>query len=435
MSRTTSSAQRRRGSSTHRPRTRDVLTAPGARVLLSISIVARLPLAMRSILLLVYAQQLTGSFATAGAVAAAYTVGRGIGGPLLGQLVDRRGQTVVLVGSAIGSALLLISIALLPPSAPLVLFVGVAAAIGLVTPPLNGCVRALLPKVVSDVEALPAAYAFESSAMELTFIFGPPLAFGLAALFSTGTALAFSAVILLAGTVAFALQPASRLWQPAGDRPQRRGGALRSPALCTLVLALLAVGAVFGAAEVGVTAAAKALGSTNTAGPLLALWGIGALIGGAVATRLGGGARSAGGLALILAVLALGHAMLSITTGSLLTMAVVLVFAGAAISPAYATIYAFVDRVTPAGTVTEAFSWLSTAVAVGTSAGTALAGSLAQHTGPASAFALAGAAGGLAVLITILRIRTLASSADGPVNGPRAGAGINEAQLAEACPS
>jgi MFS family permease len=386
---------------------RGAFAAPGALVLVSISIVARLPVPMRSLLLLVHAQQLTGSFAVAGVVTAAYTVGRGAGGPLLGQLVDRRGQSAVLVGSAIASALLMVSIALLPAGAPVALLVAVAAAMGLVTPPLNGCARALLPELVDDAEALPAAYAFESSALELTFIFGPPLALGLAAISSTGAALAISGIILLAGTVAFAAMPASRLWQPASQRPRQRGGALRSPAICTLVLALLAVGAVFGAAEVGVTAAAKALGSTSTAGPLLALWGVGSLIGGVVATRLGGGARSAGGLALILGTLALGHAALAVTAGSLLAMGAVLVLAGAAISPAYATIYAFVDRVTPSGTVTEAFSWLATAVCVGTSAGTAIAGSLAQHSGPASAFAFAGGAGALAVLITVLRARTL----------------------------
>jgi len=77
-----------------------IASSPGARRLFLLSLVARLPTAMLSIGLLVHARHLTGSFAAAGLVTGAYGVALGVGGPLLGQLVDRRGQTAVLVGSA-----------------------------------------------------------------------------------------------------------------------------------------------------------------------------------------------------------------------------------------------------------------------------------------------------------------------------------------------
>jgi MFS family permease len=80
---------------------------PGALALLAISIVARLPQAMFSIALLVHAHRLTGSFAVAGVVSGAYVIATGIGAPLLGRLVDRCGQTVVLLCTALASALLL----------------------------------------------------------------------------------------------------------------------------------------------------------------------------------------------------------------------------------------------------------------------------------------------------------------------------------------
>ena len=62
----------------------------GARWLFAVSILARLPLAMLSIALLVHAEHLTGSFAAAGAVAGIYAAALGVGGPLLGTLADRR---------------------------------------------------------------------------------------------------------------------------------------------------------------------------------------------------------------------------------------------------------------------------------------------------------------------------------------------------------
>jgi MFS family permease len=86
----------------------------------------------------------------------------------------------------------------------------------------------------------------------------------------------------------------------------------------------------------------------------------------------------------------------------------VLLVAGAAIAPTEATIYAMVDDAAPAGTITEAFAWLATAMAVGSAIGAASAGLLADRAGPTAAFALGAGAGALAVLATMLRSRTLA---------------------------
>src|SRR4029450_885822 len=88
-------------------------TSTAARVIGS-SVVARMPLAMLGIALLIHARDLTGSFATAGVVAGAPAAAPGIGGPLLGRLVDRVGQLPVLVPSALLSAAALAAAALLP---------------------------------------------------------------------------------------------------------------------------------------------------------------------------------------------------------------------------------------------------------------------------------------------------------------------------------
>jgi MFS family permease len=394
---------------TRSEKTTSVLSAPGAKALLGSSILARLPLAMFSIALLVHAQRLTGSFAVAGMVSGAYAIAGAISAPLLGRIVDGLGQTGVLVAGATLTALALVTIGLLPSSTPPFLLVGLAGVSGLVTPPLAASVRTLLPAIVSDPDELPALFALESTVLELTFVFGPPLALGLGALWSTGAALAVSGIVMLASTLAFAAQPASRRWRPDPTARRPRGGALRSPAMRTLVLILVGTGAVFGATDVGVTAAAKALGSTAAAGPVLGLWGAGSLLGGMAATRLGGGARRASGLTVLLAALAVGHGALLFTTGSVLALGAVIVLAGATIAPTVASIYAMVDRAAPAGTHTEAFSWLVTASSSGAAAGAAVAGALAQAAGAPAAFAFAFAAGGLAVLIGMCGSNTLDS--------------------------
>jgi predicted MFS family arabinose efflux permease len=345
--------------------------------MLTLSIVARLPLAMFSVGLLVHAQRLTGSFAAAGLVTAAYALAVGAGGPLLGRAVDRRGQTAVLLGSAAVAALLLAVIALLPRGVSVPWLAALAAGIGAATPPIGACVRSLLRD--------PRAFAIEASAVELAWVCGPPLALGAGALFSTGAALAGAGCVLLAGTVAFAAHPASRAWRPGGERAS--GGALRSGAVRTLVLVMGAVGAVFGATELGVTAAAG-----SSAGPLLGVWGAGSLLGGVWLARRGGVVA----LTPLLAALAAGHAGLALVASAPVALAAVLLLAGAAIAPTYATVYRLVEGAAPAGTVTEAFAWLATAVSVGAALGAAAAGPLADAFGPVAVFALAGAAALLA---------------------------------------
>jgi hypothetical protein len=88
-----------------------------------------------------------------------------------------------------------------------------------------------------------------------------------------------------------------------------------------------------------------------------------------------------------------------------LVLAALLLVAGATIAPTYATVFGLVDGAAPAGTVTEAFAWLNTAVAVGASVGAASAGAMADAAGPATVFVLAGVAGAAAALTATLRTR------------------------------
>jgi MFS family permease len=383
-----------------------ISSLPGAHRLLVASIAARLPLAMLGIGLLVHARQLTGSFASAGVVTGAYAIALGVGGPMLGQLVDRRGQTAVLLGSASIACALLVAIGLLPARAPLAVLVALAAGIGLATPPVGACLRAQLPTLMTTPSAIRSAYAREASLVELTYIVGPPLALCIGARWSSGAALGVAGLLLLAATAAVATQPASRRWQPASTRQAASAGSLRPPAMRTLVIVLLAVGMLLGADEVAVIAAAKTLHSTVGAAPLFALWGAGSFLGGLLFTRLGG-ARTAAGLALLLGALTVGHLALIPADGNVLALGAVLLVAGAAIAPTEATLYGMVDNAAPDGTITEAFAWLATAMAVGNAAGAAGAGIAADRAGPAAAFALAGGAGALALLASMLRSRSV----------------------------
>ncbi len=385
-------------------------SCPAARRLFAISVVARLPLEMLGIGLMVHTQRLTGSFADAGLVTGVYAIAVGIGGPLLGQLVDRGGQTGVLLASAGAAAALLGAAAILPAHVSVAVLLALAAGIGLATPPVGACLRTQLPALLADPAALTGAYALETSVVELCWVCGPPLVLGLGALWSTGGALAACGLTLLVATAAFAAQPASRARRPQPSVRGRRGGALATPAMRILTVVLLGVGLLLGADEVVVTATARTIeNSTAAAAPLLALWGAGSFAGGLVLARLGG-ARTSSALALLLFALTVGQLCMIPAAGAIAVLGAVLFLAGGAIAPTEATVYAMVEDAAPAGTITEAFAWLATAMAVGGAGGAAAAGVVVETAGTTAAFALAGVAGAVATLIAITRSRSLARS-------------------------
>ncbi len=68
-------------------------TAPGAARPVLASLLARLPIAMGSIAILIYVQRSTGSYASAGLVSAGTLLGVATGSVAQGRLIDRLGPT------------------------------------------------------------------------------------------------------------------------------------------------------------------------------------------------------------------------------------------------------------------------------------------------------------------------------------------------------
>lgn len=365
------------------------------RRLFTLSVAARLPHGMFSIAVLVHASHVTDSFAIAGVCTAILAISQAVGGPLAGRLVDRHGQTLPLLVSAVGCSLGLVALAALDGDAPTGWFLGGSALSGLCAPPVGACLRALVPDLVPTAAAQRRVYAMDAAATEITWVAGPVITFALAGWAGTSSALVGAATLLALSVAGFTACRASRRWRPVPADTGRRG-ALGSVNLRVLIAVLIGVGILFGATEIGVTALTEALGAPQAAGPLLGLWGLGSLCGGVVVARYGGGAKTGRGLAVLLAVLAIGHAALATATSHWVFLGVLIAAAGSMIAPILATAYGMIDQIVPTGTRTEAFAWLATATAVGTAIGAALAGALVETSGPAAGFLLAGLAAAFA---------------------------------------
>src|SRR4051812_6468667 len=282
---------------------RDVLRAPGFGWLFGASMLGRVPVFGTGLVLVLRTRELTGSFAAGGLVAGLSAAAVCVGSPVLGRLVDRRGQAPVLGASVALSATGLLILGLLPDGASVAAAAGCALMTGLGFPPLGACLRAALPVLLPDRERRHAAFALESAFTEVTYVIAPLLVAVSVALGGPATAAFVTAALGPLGVAAFVAHPAVRGWQPAHDGERPPGGALRGPGVRSVVLIFALVGTAFGAVEVAVPASADA----GMAGVLLALWGAGSLTGGLIAARAAAPADGARRLRRLLVALAGGH--------------------------------------------------------------------------------------------------------------------------------
>ncbi len=107
----------------------EVLRVPHVAPLIAATLIARFPIGINGLALILYLRHATGSFAVAGVVAGGLAAGGGIGAPVQGRLVDSFGQRRVLVPLAFVHATALGSVvAFAELGAPTVVLVACSAA-------------------------------------------------------------------------------------------------------------------------------------------------------------------------------------------------------------------------------------------------------------------------------------------------------------------
>ncbi|MEA2421899.1 MAG: hypothetical protein QOF55_998 [Thermoleophilaceae bacterium] len=387
---------------------RRLLRTPQLIPLIALSLVARLPLGILSLAFVLFLREQTGSFATAGAVAAAFALCGGLFAPLQGRLVDRLGQTRVLVPLVLvhsGSLVAVIGLGL--AHAPPALTAVFAALAGAANPPVSACSRPLLIELLEhDGDLLRAGYALDSISIEAVFIAGPLITGLVAGVFAPAVAIGVGAALGLGGTLGFVAMPLSRAWR---GQATTSGivGALASPGMRTLLLTTLPIGICFGTLEVALPAFGAEHGAARVGGYLFAGLSVGSVVGGlaygAAAGRLGPVER-----AYLLLVAALPVCLLVLLLPDSVALMFVLVpFAGCVIAPLTAAENQILSAVAPPGAATEAFTWLIMSTVVGVAAGNAVAGALAQAVGWQESLLVACAIAALGAAASFSRRATL----------------------------
>ncbi|MGW1066026.1 MFS transporter [Streptomyces aureus] len=382
----------------------EILRARHATRLLVGTLVGRLPNATAAIAVVLFVRAGGGTYSLAGALAAVYGVANAVGQPVLGRLVDLYGQPRVQLPAAVVSALGMVVFALAGTD-PVALACAAMAVAGLFTPPLEGGLRALWPSVLREEEQVHTAYAMDAVAQEVMFTVGPLLVTLCVSLWSAQAALLILAVIGVLGALSVVVSEPSRAWRSA-PREAHWLGALRSPGLLALLGAFLFIGIALGSITVAAVSYADVHGGDAVYGWMMAGIGLGALLGGVVygARRWGGAPERR--LRVLVALLAVCYLPLMLVPGPV-AMTALATLAGVFLAPSIACAFVLVDRHAPAGTVTEAFSWLVTTFTVGASVGTGLAGPVVEWGGAAWGFAVPGVAGAAALVVLLATGRVL----------------------------
>ncbi|MEU2394849.1 MFS transporter [Streptomyces sp. NPDC007369] len=383
-----------------------LLRTPGALGFVLPGFAARLPFGMLTISILLLVQHTTGSYGSAGIVSAVTGISMALSAPVMGKFTDRRGQSAVLVPVVLAHAAAvaaLVALALL--DAPLWALALAAVPTGASVPQVGPMVRARWTARLEGSPLLPTAAAFESVTDEFTFVVGPVLATALCTGVHPAAGLTAEAVLTLVGGLVFA---ARRATQPkvhaAAAAGEKHASALSYAGLRVLIAAFLGIGAVFGGMQVSLAAFSNEIGNPGANGALYGVFAAGNMIAGiacgAIAWKIGPRRR-----------LLLGYTGLTVAASVLWTAhsAVLLgalgLLVGLCIAPALITGYTMVESLVPAHTRTEAFTWLTGAVAFGQAVAVIAAGRLTDAHGSSYGF-LVPMAGTVLALATLLALRS-----------------------------
>lgn len=381
---------------------RDVLSLRGAWAFSLSGLVARLPISMVSLGIVLLVSTRTGSYALAGGVSASFLIANAVFAVPQGRLVDRLGQARVLpVAAAVFGIALSLMMWSVESRWAVPLPHALAAVSGAAMPQIGSSVRARWSILVADKRQLHTAFSFEAVVDEAVFIVGPTLVTLLATAVHPLAGLTTAVAAGVLGTVVLAAQ---RRTEPPVMPKVANGRAAESMPwglLAPLVLASFAIGALFGGSEVATVAFAEEVGHKSAAGPLLALWALGSLLSGLITGAVTWHSSTAvrfrwGALALAVSITPLPF------VDSLPLMGVMLFVAGFAISPTMIASVAFVEEVVPASRLTEGITMWSTGLGAGVAPGAAAAGVVIDRMGASAAYWVPAVSGLVAAVIAFL---------------------------------
>jgi len=357
--------------------------------------IARLPISMVGIGVLMYVEAERGSYAIAGAVSGSISIAAAIGGPLSSRLIDKLGQHRVLPIQILIIAISSIALVVLIPSnvpAPYLFIFSVAS--GLAYPSIGALVRSRWTALLVSGPILLTAFSIESIIDELIFIVGPTIAATTSVKIHPAAPQVIAIFLLAGGGLWLASMRSSE--PPVNTQPGKPGKpVILQNGLIYLWGVHIASGVFFGAVETSIIAYTKMAGKPIYGGIVIALWSFGSLIGGIVY----GGMHFKSPLhkqLIVVSFLLVPATAAMVFVNSIFMLALLTIAAGIGVSPLLIASAAITQRRSPVGRTTEAIASMYSGIGLGFAFALAMAGWLIDNRGTSYAFAL----GALAALVT-----------------------------------
>ncbi|MDO9458143.1 MFS transporter [Nocardioides sp.] len=392
---------------------RQILARPGTALFSATGLVARLPIAMVGLGIVLLVEAESGSYGLAGSVSGVSLLANAAFAVLQARWIDRFGQSRVLPVAIVVWGVALAALMWSVESGwPLAATYALAAVTGAALPGVGACVRSRWAHVLPGDADRQTAFALEAVADEAVFITGPILVTVLATAVHPVAGLTTALTVGVAGTLAFSAQ---RTTEPPPHPPlAHRSDRARMPwaTVLPLTVASLALGTLFGAAEVTTVAFTEERGNKAIAGFLLALWAAGSLIAGG----LTGAVRWRRP---VLSRLRLGAAAMTLTMvplaliDTLWLMGAVLFVAGFSIAPTLIATMSMAEQNVPPSRLTEGMALVHTGIVAGVAPGAALAGVVIDAAGASPAY-LVSVGGGLLALAAALLVRPAVVDREAP---------------------
>lgn len=362
-------------------------------------IVARLPMCVGGVALVLGVGGSYSSYAFAGICAGTTVAVAAVAGPQLARAMRRAGQRPVLLATALGNSLAWLTItALCLGQAPRPLLVAACALAGASATDIGATVRARWSAVLDDDSSIRAAYLLESFADEAAFVAGPLLVTSVGATVPALAPAVVAAGPLLGSTMLACLRGAIRGRHDDERSALSRGARPRARRdLAPLVATFVVLGTFLATLEVLVVALADAAGSPQRAGAALAGWAAGSAVAALVAARWLSHVATRRMLLAGFTLMAAAVLVLPANGHPAYTVAVFTV-AGLGAAPAIGAGYGMAAASAAGALRVEAMAWMSTALAAGTTLGAALAGAVADRVDGPEAYLLCSTCG-LAALV------------------------------------
>lgn len=384
---------------------RGILSKPGAVAFASSGLLARLPMSMFNISVILMVQIQYDSYSMAGRVAAIGTLVWAAQTVPTARLVDRIGQRAAMIPLTIMHVIGVVIViwTAMTHGPEWLLWVGTATAS--ISGPVGSLTRARWSHILKSDQEIHTAFALEGALDEVLFIGGPALATILATL-------VWAPLGLIVCTTAAVIGIALLVPQTATQPPKRAdtGGAglgLRLPlAVVAVTLIATALGLMFGAFDLSAIAFADAHGLKSVSGLILAVLSVGSLLGGLYYGSRHWKMPLWKRTVVFAALVGIGFLALGVAP-NLLIFTVLGFFAGATIAPTMTNIDSVVQRVVARDQITEGMAWVRIGIGIGVAFGAWLAGYLIETKGARYGLGVAAASAVLVFLIAVATIPLL----------------------------